>query len=107
MNWTFYKTNMEALVFMVAFSVLGGVASYISKIKKNKALFSLTELIGEIVVSISAGMLAGLFLIDHTSIAVTLAVTSLAAHMGTRFIYSIEGIVEQTIKKRLGVEDKE
>ncbi len=103
MNWVFMKQNLEAFLMMAAFSILGGLAAYLRKVGDKKATFSLSELVGEAVISASAGLTVGLLLIDHTPIALTLAATSVAGHMGTRLIYALEAIVVAIIKSRTGV----
>lgn len=102
MNWIFLKQNLEAFIFMLGFSILGGLASYLRKVSDKKASFSISELVGEAVISASAGLTVGLILIDHTPIAITLAATSVAGHMGTRLIYSLEAIITGLIKARFG-----
>lgn len=101
MSFEWLKANLEALVLMILFSIMGGAAQYIRKIQAKKALFSVTELIGEVVVSAFSGLLAGLALIDHASMPVTLMCVGVAAHMGTRFVYAIEAAVTSRIRGSL------
>lgn len=102
MSFNFIKENFEAFVLMICFSLLGGIASYIKKINAKKALFSFSELVGETVISISAGLTCGLLLIDHATQPVVLACTSLSAHMGTKFFYMLEEVISNKIKKNIG-----
>lgn len=102
MNFEFLKANAEALILMATFSIMGGIAQYVRKVKAGKALFSLAELVGEIAISVSAGLTAGLLVMDHASMPMALAVASVAGHMGTRLIYALESALTSSIKARLG-----
>jgi hypothetical protein len=80
--------NAELLALMVGVSLLSAFAQFWIKLKKGEARFSFAEVIGESVVCMSAGITCGLLLMDHVSTPVMLGAVSVAAHMGTRFIYA-------------------
>lgn len=106
MNFVFLKQNLEAFLLMIVFSILGGIAAYMRKVGDKKATFSISELVGETVISASAGLTVGLILIDHTPVAITLAATSVAGHMGTRLIYALEATIIAIIRARTGLADE-
>lgn len=98
MSFEFLRANAEALLLMLLTSVLGGVATYVRKLLSKETAFSLFGLVCEAVISASAGVTAGLLVIDHASLGMTLAATSVAAHMGTRFFYVVEALLQARLK---------
>lgn len=102
MNFDFLRQNFEAFLMMFVFSIMGGVAAYLRKVNDKKALFSISELIGEAVISATAGMTVGLLLIGHSPIPIVLAASSVAGHMGTRLIYALEAAIVAILKSRFG-----
>jgi hypothetical protein len=91
---------------MVGVSLLSAFAQFWIKLKKGEARFSFAEVIGESVVCMSAGITCGLLLMDHVSTPVMLGAVSVAAHMGTRFIYALDNALTRAIERRLGDADR-
>lgn len=87
---------------MLLASVLGGAAQYLRKISAKKALFSIAELVGEAVISASAGLTAGLLVMEHAPIPVALAIASIAGHMGTRFMLAAENHISTRLRAATG-----
>lgn len=94
--------------FLIA--VWGGTASYVSRLRKSKAPFSIMELIGEWTVSAFAGLITALFCSElQFSFYVTAAAAGIAGHMGGRAIALTERALLAFLEKRTGVsfnEDK-
>lgn len=90
MRWQFFIDYGEALIVIAFASLLSGFAQFYLKVKAGVSRYSITELVGECVISGSAGMTVGLLLIDHVSQPVAIGASSVAAHMGTRAIYMLE-----------------
>lgn len=102
MDFVFLKQNAEAFFLMLTFAVLGGASQYIRKVQAKAATFSISELVGETVISASAGLTAGLLLLDHVPLPMVLAASSVAGHMGTRFIFAAESWLTEKIQARFG-----
>lgn len=101
----FLRGNAEALGLMVLFAVLGGIAQYSVKIRARKAIFSMAELVGEMVISISAGTTTGLVALDHgASLPMVLAVTSAGGHMGARVFHLVDRVISAQLRKRFGLD---
>lgn len=77
---------------MATMGALGGIAQYVRKVQAGRR-WSVWDLIGEIVISVSAGTTAGLLVMDHASLPWALACASVAGHLGTRFIYAMSAAV--------------
>lgn len=84
-------------------AVWGGTASYISRIKKSQATFSLMELIGEWTISAFAGVITAYICYElQFSFYLTAALAGIAGHMGGRGIALLESGVVAFYKKRWG-----
>jgi len=81
-----------AYLWVVILSIWGGVVSYVRKVQKGTIhKWSLTELLGELVVSSFAGMLT--FLIcewANLPPLLTAAFVGISGHMGSRGIFLLE-----------------
>jgi hypothetical protein len=83
-------------------STWGGIAGYVRKLKQGMSKrFSVTELIGEIVVSSFVGVIT-YFLCKSSSIdeTITAAIVGVSSHMGSRAIY----LIEILIRKKTGLD---
>jgi hypothetical protein len=87
-------------VWFVLLAIWGGTVNYISRRKKDKAPFSVVELIGEWSISGFAGVITVLICQEMgMSVMLTAAGAGIAGHMGGRSIF----IVEQLFQNKLGV----
>lgn len=85
-------------------AVWGGTASYITRLKKSKAPFSIMELVGEWAVSAFAGIITAFVCLELAfSFYATAALAGVAGHMGGRAIALLENAVEAWWRKRAGV----
>lgn len=103
------KTWLEltSYAWVVFWSSWGGVASYISKIKKGRCRFSIAELIGELCISGFVGVLT--FMLCRSadlSEMLTAAMIGIASHMGSRAIFFIEEAAKTKLTNWLGLNDK-
>jgi hypothetical protein len=81
-------------------SFWGGIANYVSKVKRGDSRFNLLEIFGEMIVSGFAGVMT--FYIctaSHTPEVVTAVAVGISGHMGARIITQIE----QWITRRFGL----
>jgi hypothetical protein len=104
-GWVNY---MEGLVLNTSFGFLwfmmlavwGGTASYITRIKKSQAAFSLAELIGEWTVSAFAGVMTAYICYEMGfSFYATAALAGVSGHMGGKAITLVEAGVEAVWKR--------
>ena len=89
--------SVFTMIWVLALSTWGGIAGYVRKIKQGKTKrFSLTELVGEIVISSFVGVIT-YFLCKSSGIdeTITAAVVGVSSHMGSRAIYLIEILVRK------------
>jgi hypothetical protein len=89
--------NLHTLAFIVGMSLLGGLVSWIAKVKAGVVPgWSLMHLIGELCTSAFAGFLCFL-LCDAigVSLKVTIGLVGVAGHMGTRAINAFEAFAEK------------
>lgn len=85
--------------WVFALSVLGGTASFFSKVKAGAARwFNIAELIGEMFISAFAGV-ATFYLCEFANFAplLTAVLVAIAGHMGTRAIFVLEQFFERRI----------
>lgn len=88
--------------FLIA--MWGGTASYVSRLRKSKAPFSIMELIGEWAVSAFAGIITAFVCYEmNLSFYATAALAGIAGHMGGRAIALIEQAALAIWSKRTGV----
>lgn len=97
-NGPFTMKNLIPTLWMVGVAATGGFFSFYAKYKAGKVrAFNITELVGEILVSVAAGVLT--FWICRgfdVNPWLTAAGCGVAGHMGTRAIF----LIEQTIEKK-------
>lgn len=99
----FNATGLGFVWFMLV-AVWGGTVSYITRLKKSKAPFSLMELVGEWTISAFAGIITAYLCAEMgMSFYVTAALSGISGHMGGRAIGLLESWVEQQWRKYLGV----
>ncbi len=100
--------HIIAFVWVASLSILGGLVGYVRKLKEGTyERFSITELVGDLVISFFIGITTYFICksagFDDWLIAGLVGITS---HMGTRGLVLIERIIEQYIKKILKVDCK-
>ncbi len=91
--------------WVVVWSVIGGLVSWHSKIKAGHARpFNLAELLGEILTSAFAGVTT-FWLCEWAGINQMLSAIfiGIAGHMGTRFVFFMERVLEKHMSDRLGI----
>ena len=99
--FNFNADTVFTFLWVCALSMWGGVAGYIRKLRQGLTKgFSITELLGEIVVSSFVGIIT-FFLCQtsHLDQTITAALVGLSGHMGSRAIY----LIELFVRKKLGV----
>lgn len=97
-NGPFTLKSLVPTLWMVGVAAAGGFFSFYDKYKSGKvSAFSLTELIGEVVVSVAVGLVTYWickgFGVNEW---LTAAGVALSGHMGTRAIF----LLEQTLKNK-------
>lgn len=101
----FLESSMSYIgyIWLFVLAIWGGTASYISRIKKLRAPFSIAELLGEWVISGFAGVVTAYFChawgLDYYA---TAAMVAIAGHMGGRGIVMLELYVQKIWVKRFG-----
>ncbi len=89
-------------LWVVGIAAWGGIVSYIAKVRRGiTRRFSFTELIGEIVTSAFAGVLA-FWLCEAAGgqPLLTAALVGISGHMGARAIFVMENTVEAWYSRR-------
>lgn len=91
-------------LWMVVLALWGGTASYLSRLKQDRALtFSLAELAGEWAISGFSGLLMAYICTEmHMSWYMTAVATGITGHMGGRGLF----MIERFIKRRFGIPDE-
>lgn len=84
----------------VGMPAFGGIVNWYSRIKKGRSRsFNLVELVGEIFTSGFVGLTVFMILRSYDySEGISAAIGSYCGHMGTRFLFAIEGIIESRIE---------
>lgn len=91
-------------VWFFLMAVWGGTASYVSRLRKSKAPFSIMELIGEWAVSAFAGIITAFVCYEMSlSFYATAALAGIAGHMGGRAIALMEQAALAIWSKRTGI----
>lgn len=88
--------------FILALSLLGGVASWYGKVKKGELQASnLNSLVGELTTSALAGLLS-FYICEWRDVppVLTAAIVGVAGHMGTRGISILEEIAQRYIERK-------
>jgi len=82
--------------WIVGLSVLGGLAAFVRKMRANHVrAWNFTELTGEIVISGLAGLvIANLCQWQAFPMPLTYALTGIGAHMGSRSLFKLEGLLD-------------
>ncbi len=91
------QLNARTVIAVVGFAMLGGVVSWIAKVRSGAiAVWSLMHLIGEVCTSAFAGFLAYL-LCDAMGMSMkfTIFTVGVAGHMGPRAIAAFESFAER------------
>ena len=95
--------------WVVAWSALGGLVSWYGKIKAGQARpFNVAELIGEIATSAFAG-LSTFWVCEWGGVDPLLSAVfiGIAGHMGARFVFWMERVLEKHLTDKLGVKGSE
>ena len=97
------KTGLQYFWFIVIGGA-GGIASYISKLRRDKAkTFSIVEVLGEIFISGFVGLITAWICIDMgLSLPLTYAAVGISGHMGTRALYVVEQRILNWIDVKYG-----
>lgn len=85
--------------WVLVLSTWGGIAGYVRKIKQGMTKrFSVTEMIGEIIISSFVGVIT-YFLCKSSGVdeTVSAALVGLSGHMGSRAIYVIEVFLRKQV----------
>jgi CHASE2 domain-containing sensor protein len=91
--------------WVVVWSVLGGLVSWYGKIKSGAARpFNIAELFGEIATSAFAGITT-FYICEWGQVDPLLSAVfiGIAGHMGTRFVFFMEKILERHLSSRMGI----
>lgn len=104
-----FSKHFVAILWVTALSVLGAIASYIRKVKSGKIeRFSISELIGDFVISFFLGVTTYLFCkgleLDEY---LTAGLVGLVSHLGTRGLVMVEDLIPKAICKYLGIDCKD
>jgi hypothetical protein len=91
--------------WVVIWSVLGGLVSWYGKIKAGHARpFNLAELLGEIATSAFAGITT-FYICEWGKVDPLLSAVfiGISGHMGTRFVFFMERVLEKNMSARFGI----
>jgi CHASE2 domain-containing sensor protein len=95
--------------WVVVWSVLGGMVSWYGKIKAGVSRpFNLAELFGEIATSAFAGITT-FYICEWGNIDPLLSAVfiGIAGHMGTRFVFFMEKMLERHLAAKFGIKDSD
>jgi len=95
-------------LWVMALSLWGGISSNIRKIRNGSIeRFSITELVGDIVISGGVGLLT-YFVCDHYAVEGMLSAVfvGISSHMGTRAIYAMEIAIAERLKLKIPEENQ-
>lgn len=96
-------------VWMVLLSMWGGTASYVRKVRMGMTpRFSITELVGELVIAGFSGMVT-FYLCQYGSfpMPLTAALVGISGHMGSRVFYLLERILQKRAGIKISIEEGE
>lgn len=87
-----FDYSLALYSWVVIWSIWGGFVSFYSKVKQGKARWcNITELLGELVISIGVGILTFYYCEYHKIPPLLQAIAiSISSHMGTRIIFIVE-----------------
>jgi len=112
--WTLFGISEESIKILLAYTSViiiaswGGVSAYLIKIKRFDLRFSISELIGEIVISSFIGFTVALLLKSAGAPdGIIWGSAGLCGHMGSRAIYLLEILTLRYVKKSLNLDLKE
>ncbi len=92
--------------WVIALAMMGGMANFIRKVKRGEARpFNLVELVGELVISASAGIIT-YFLCQWAGVNewLTAALVGISGHAGSRFFFMGERALERWLDRLFGVQ---
>jgi CHASE2 domain-containing sensor protein len=95
--------------WVVVWSIVGGLVNWHRKIRDGHARpFNLAELVGEVATSAFAGV-STFWLCEWVGVAPLLAAVfiGIAGHMGTRFVFFLEHVLEKHLSHRFGMRDED
>lgn len=97
----FSSGELPATLIMLAIAMAGGVANFYGRVKTGEArAFNLAELVGEMFISGSAGIIAyWVFRGLNVNTWFVAAGVGVCGHMGSRFIFLGEKIIESLLDK--------
>ena len=100
-NTPFTEAHLGPTLLMAGVAMVGGAVSFYHKVTTGKTrAFNLTELIGELVTSGLAGVVAGWVLTGlEANTYLVFAGVGIAGHMGSRIIFIAEKWLEDRVKK--------
>ncbi|WP_201353804.1 phage holin family protein [Hydrogenimonas urashimensis] len=93
-------------LWVLALSLWGGIASNIRKVRNGTVRFSISELVGDVVISGFIGLLT-YFICEYYEVAtmLTAVFVGISGHMGTKAIFAMETFI--TKRLRLETEERE
>ena len=95
--------------FFLGLAVLGGVASWWSKVRRGELpIWNISAFIGELVISAFAGLMA-FYLCEWWGMPplLTAAIVGMSGHAGARGLSWLESLGQRAIEKRLGIEPEQ
>lgn len=102
----FISSTVTPYAWVLLLSFWGGMAGYIGKIKQGHCRFSVSELVGEVVISGFVGIIT--YLICQSSgidPLLSAALVGISAHMGSQAIFMMEKFLQNKVKTWLGTKD--
>ena len=98
-----FSATSLGFVWFSLIAIWGGTASYLSRLKKSQAPFSIMELVGEWTVSAFAGIITAFLCFEMgASFYTTAALAGISGHMGGRAIAMLENWAETQWRKFSG-----
>lgn len=98
-----FSATSLGFVWFSLIAIWGGTASYLSRLKKSQAPFSIMELVGEWTVSAFAGIITAFLCFEMgASFYTTAALAGISGHMGGRAIAMLESWAETQWRKFSG-----
>lgn len=91
--------------WVVVWSMLGGFVSWWGKVKAGEARpFNVAELVGEVATSAFAGITT-FYICEWGGVDPLLSAVfiGIAGHMGTRFVFWVEKVLEKHLAERFGI----
>ncbi len=101
------SVSLREYGFFLGLAVLGGVASWWSKVRRGELpIWNISAFIGELVISAFAGLMA-FFLCEYMSFNTWLsaAVVGMSGHAGAKGIGWLESFGQRMAEKKLGIDN--